>query len=125
VLAWLARVALAGRFWPDVVAARARACLRNALWVLRRAAGAELFDASRDRVGLHPAVAVDVAAFAEHGRAGRHAEAVALYRGELLSGLEGEWVHEAREAHRRQLAAPSKRWPRRPRRRATAAPRSG
>jgi len=106
VLAWLAlhpgphaRAALAGRFWPDNLDARARAGLRNALWALRRAAGAELLDASRDRVGLHPAVWVDSAAFAEHVRGGRYAEAVALHRGELLSGIEEEWVHDAREAH--------------------------
>ena len=112
VLAWLAlqpgphaRAALAGRFWPDNLDARARAGLRNALWALRRAAGAELLDASRDRVGLHPAVWVDTAAFAEHVRGGRYAEAVALHRGELLSGIEEEWVHDAREAHRRQLGA--------------------
>ena len=112
MLAWLAlhpgphaRAALAGRFWPDNLDARARAGLRNALWALRRAAGAELLDASRDRVGLHPAVWVDTAAFAEHVRGGRYAEAVALHRGELLSGIEEEWVHDAREAHRRQLGA--------------------
>ena len=112
VLAWLAlhpgphaRAALAGRFWPDNLDARARAGLRNALWALRRAAGAELLDASRDRVGLDPAVWVDTVAFAEHVRGGRYAEAVALHRGELLSGIEEEWVQDAREAHRRQLGA--------------------
>jgi hypothetical protein len=88
-----------------VLDTRARAGLRNALWALRRAAGAELLAASRDRIGLHAAVWMDAAAFAEHVRGGRHAEAVALHRGELLSGIEEEWVHDAREAHRRQLGA--------------------
>ena len=95
---------VAGRFWPDVVDARARAGLRNALWALRRVAGAGLLAASRERVGLDPAVRVDAAAFDEIARAGRWEDAVALCRGELLAGVEDEWVHDAREAHRRRLA---------------------
>ncbi len=60
--------------------------------------------ASRERVGLAPAVWVDAAAFTELARAGKVDEAVELYRGDLLAGVEDDWVHDVREAHRRQLS---------------------
>ncbi len=111
VLAWLAlhpgthrRVVVAGTFWPDVVDDRARASLRNALWALRRVAGPGLLAASRERVGLDPAVHVDAAAFDQLGRAGRWEDAVALCRGELLAGVEDDWVAGPREAHQRRLS---------------------
>ena len=102
LLAWLAlnpgshpRGAVAARFWPDVLDTSARASLRNALWALRRALGPEApaLVATRDRVGLAD-VWVDVAAFGEHLAAGRLDDALALWRGELLAGLDEEWVHE-------------------------------
>ena len=125
VLAWLSlnpgthpRASVAARFWPDVVDAKARASLRNALWALRSAfgpAGGALLAASRERVGLGPGVWVDATAFDELVRAGRFEDAVGLCRGELLAGVQDEWVHDAREAHRRQLSQALEAWPRRPR----------
>ncbi len=111
VLAWLAlhpgthrRAAVAGRFWPDVVDGRARAGLRNALWALRRVGGPGLLAASRERVGLDPAVHVDMAAFDQLARAGKWEDAVELCRGELLTGVEDDWVAGPREAHQRGLS---------------------
>jgi DNA-binding SARP family transcriptional activator len=111
VLGWLAlhpgthpRASVAARFWPDVVDVTARASLRNALWSLRRTAGADLLTASRERVGLAASVWVDAVAFAELAEAGSLEDAEALCRGELLSGVDEEWVHDAREAHRRRLS---------------------
>lgn len=115
LLAWLAlhpgdhpRGDVAARFWPDILDASARASLRTSLWALRRAlgphAGATLI-ATRDRVGLHgaPAVWLDATAFAEHLGAGRLDEALPLCRGELLAGLDDEWVHDLRDAHRARV----------------------
>ncbi|MBV9923203.1 MAG: AAA family ATPase [Pseudonocardia sp.] len=111
VLGWLAlhpgthsRASVAARFWPDVVDATAKASLRNALWSLRRAAGVDLLATSRERVGLARSVWVDVVAFGELTQAGSLEDAAALCRGELLSGVDDEWVHDAREAHRRRLS---------------------
>jgi DNA-binding SARP family transcriptional activator len=113
LLAWLAlnpgahpRGEVASRFWPDVLDSSARASLRNALWALRRAladeAGRALI-ATRERVGLAD-VWVDATAFREHVAAGRLEEALALSRGELLAGLDEEWVYEYRDLHRETLS---------------------
>jgi DNA-binding SARP family transcriptional activator len=116
LLAWLAmnpgshpRSDLAARFWPDVLDASARASLRNGLWALRRALGpdaAEALVATRERVGLRgpPSVWVDMIAFGECLASGRLDEAVELCDGELLAGLDEEWVHEHRDAHRARVS---------------------
>lgn len=115
LLGWLAlqpglhqRSAVAARFWPDVLDSSARASLRSATWSLRNAlgdAGDRYLHASRDRLGLLPDAGlwVDAVAFGELAAAGRLAEAAALSRGDLLAGLDDEWVLEAREAHRAKL----------------------
>src|SRR4051794_8980721 len=112
LLAWLAlnpgrhpRGDVAARFWPDVLDSSARSSLRNGLWALRRALGpdAAALVATRDRVGLE-AGWLDATAFAEHVEAGELDEALALCRGELLAGLDEEWVHEYRDAHRERLS---------------------
>ena len=46
----------------------------------------------------------DAAAFEEHFAAGRLDEALALCRGELLAGLDDEWVYEYRDAHRLRVS---------------------
>jgi len=116
LLAWLAlnpgehpRGELAARFWPDVLDSSARASLRNSLWALRKALDEEdagALVATRERVGLTgaPDVWVDAIAFEEDLAAGRLDEALALTRGELLAGLEDEWVYEHRDAHRLRLS---------------------
>ena len=116
LLAWLAlnpgnhpRGELAARFWPEVLDSSARASLRNSLWALRKALDAEDADAlvaTRERVGLkgEPDVWVDVVDFERDLAAGRLDEALALTRGELLAGLEDDWVYEYRDAHRLRLS---------------------
>ncbi|MGB8876752.1 MAG: AAA family ATPase, partial [Solirubrobacteraceae bacterium] len=115
LFAWLAlnpgshpRADLAARFWPEVLDSSARASLRNAIWAIRRSLGTEGSDAvlaTRERVGLDgPRVWIDATAFREHLKNERFDEALELCRGELLAGLEDEWVYEFRDAHRELLS---------------------
>src|SRR5207253_10303811 len=108
LLAWLAchpgmhaRSKVAGLFWPDVLDESARTSLRAALTELRRALGpaAPHLLATRDQVGLiGDGLEVDVRAFDELLVSGLLEDALALAsEGELLAGLEDEWVHEERE----------------------------
>lgn len=115
LLAWLAlnpglhpRSSVAARFWPDVLDESARASLRSALWSLRRLLGEDAngaLVATRDRVGLDGEVWVDVAEAERLRREGRLDEALELCEGELLPGLEDEWVLDARDEHRDWTAA--------------------
>jgi DNA-binding SARP family transcriptional activator len=114
LLAWLAlhpgehlRGELASRFWPEVLDASARASLRNSLWAIRRALGpdGEALVTTRERVGLAPDVSVDIREFEERVAAGELDEALALARGELLAGMEDEWILEPRESHREAVSA--------------------
>jgi DNA-binding SARP family transcriptional activator/tetratricopeptide (TPR) repeat protein len=114
LLAWLAlhpgphaRGELAGRFWPDVLDTSARTSLRAALTELRAALGpgADHLVAGRETVALDgDGLWVDVRAFAALLAEGRVAEAVDACAGELLSGMDEDWVHEARGAHRDRIA---------------------
>src|SRR3954451_10835169 len=114
LLGWLAlhpgthpRSEVAGRFWPDVLDSSARKSLRTELVAVRHALGAAgegVLVATRDTVGLvGDAVFVDAREFDRLVREGRLAEAVDLCNGELLPGLDGEWVYEARESHRHRF----------------------
>ena len=114
LLGWLAlhpgmhpRSEVAGRFWPDVLDSSARKSLRTELVAVRHALGAAgegVLVATRDTVGLvGDAVFVDAREFERLVREGRLEEAVELCDGELLPGLDAEWVYEARESHRRPL----------------------
>jgi DNA-binding SARP family transcriptional activator/tetratricopeptide (TPR) repeat protein len=114
LLGWLAlhpgmhpRSEVAGRFWPDVLDSSARKSLRTELAAVRHAlgpAGEDALVATRDTVGLvGDAVFVDVREFERLAREGRLEEAVGLCDGQLLPGLDAEWVYEARESHRRHL----------------------
>ncbi len=110
LLAWLAlnpglhsRSALAGRLRPDVAEESARKTLRDAVYELRRAlgpAGREAVVATRDRVGLRDEeVRVNVREFRRRRAAGDMAQAVAAGDGELLAGLDEDWVLRARAEH--------------------------
>jgi DNA-binding SARP family transcriptional activator/Tfp pilus assembly protein PilF len=114
VLGWLAlhpgmqpRSSVAARLWPDVLDASARASLRSAVWALRRALDDDdgrLLVATRDQVGLGgPGVDVwvDLREFDRLARAGRPEDALALDQGgELLAGIDEEWIYAARDEHR-------------------------
>jgi DNA-binding SARP family transcriptional activator len=100
----LARADIAGRFWPDVLDASARASLRSALWTLRRALG-EWLVVDRDRAGLRDGdgLWVDVREFERLVADGDPEHALALCRGELLEGLEDEWALARRQRHRERV----------------------
>jgi DNA-binding SARP family transcriptional activator len=115
LLGWLAlhpgthpRSELASRFWPDVLDSSARASLRTALHDLRRAlgeSGAAQLETSRERAGLVGEVWVDAFAARELDAQGRTPEALELCRGELLTGLDEDWVLAARDDERRAVIA--------------------
>jgi class 3 adenylate cyclase len=116
LLAWLAlerrmhsRSALAARFWPDVLDESARTSLRSALSALRKALGPDseqYLIAGRDGVGLagDSLVWTDIGAFEQCIADGRLEEALALSHGELLAGLDDDWVYERRDEHRDRIA---------------------
>jgi DNA-binding SARP family transcriptional activator/tetratricopeptide (TPR) repeat protein len=122
LLGWLAlhpgahsRAAVAAELWPDVLDESARGSLRVALVDLRRALGeaaAGTLMATREEIGLNdsPELEIDARRFTELVEAGMRTEALALWRGELLEGLDaGDWVVELRDEYRdrrsRALAA--------------------
>src|SRR3954452_14913617 len=100
------RAQLAARFWPDVLDESARTSLRSALAALRRSLGPEadrFLVATRERAGLTNEVETDVAELERLRAAGRLEEAMALSRGELLSGLDDDWVLVARDEWRQKI----------------------
>lgn len=102
-----ARTELAARFWPDVLDESARTSLRSALSAARRALGPEADHhllATRESVGLADEVWTDAAEFDRLVDAGRWAEAIQLSRGGLLTGLDDDWVLEARDEWRERVA---------------------
>jgi DNA-binding SARP family transcriptional activator/tetratricopeptide (TPR) repeat protein len=114
LLGWIAlhpgmhpRSEVAARFWPDVLDSSARKSLRTELVAVRRALGVEnegVLVATRDMVGLvGDSLFVDAREFERLVRASRLGEAAELCDGELLPGLDAEWVYEARESHRHRL----------------------
>ena len=121
-MGWLAlhpgahsRAAVAAELWPDVLDESARGSLRVALVDLRRALGdaaGRALVATRDQIGLidSPELEVDARRFTALLEAGMTSEALALWRGELLEGLDaGDWLVELRDEYRdrrsRALAA--------------------
>ena len=114
LLGWLAafpgehaRADVAARLWPDVLDSSARASLRTALSELRGALGpaAMHLRATRETVALGgQGLGVDLRAFSELIGAGRLEDALALCRGEVLEGLDEEWVFELRSRHAAERA---------------------
>jgi class 3 adenylate cyclase/tetratricopeptide (TPR) repeat protein len=116
LLGWLAlergmhaRSRLAARFWPDVLDESARTSLRSALSGLRRALGPDseqYLIAGRDDVGLagDSLVWTDVEEFERCLAQARLEEALELCCGELLAGLDDDWVYERRDEHRGHVA---------------------
>jgi class 3 adenylate cyclase/tetratricopeptide (TPR) repeat protein len=116
LLGWLAlerrmqpRSSLAARFWPDVLDESARTSLRSALSALRKALGPDserYLIAGRDEVGLagDSLVWTDIAEFDRCVAEERLEDALALSRGELLAGLDEDWVYERRDEHRDGVA---------------------
>jgi DNA-binding SARP family transcriptional activator len=114
VLGWLAlhpgpqlRMKLATTLWPDVTDACARNNLRQVVWDLRRVLdhGAAQLGGDRDHVGflVGPELWIDASAFDALVAAERLADAIGLVRGDLLDGLDDEWIDEERARWRRKL----------------------
>ncbi len=101
-----ARPQLAARFWPDVLDESARTSLRSALAALRRSLGPQAdryLVATRESTGLTGDVETDVAEFERLRDADRLEEAMELWRGDLLSGLDDDWVLIARDEWRQKV----------------------
>jgi DNA-binding SARP family transcriptional activator/tetratricopeptide (TPR) repeat protein len=100
-------------FWPDTDQARARAALRQALYVLRSETGIDLV-ATRgtEEVAASPSLKCDAVEFERLADAGRNAEALALHRGPFLDGFHipdaaefERWVETRRDTLRRRAIA--------------------
>lgn len=98
------REELCDLLWPDVDLETGRSNLRQALASLRRqleppgTSGGSVLIADRHCLQLNPnAVIADVGRFENALKAGRLAEAEALYVGELLPGFYDDWVIDERE----------------------------
>lgn len=83
------RDSLVALFWPELDQEHARAALRQALHVLRRSLGdGALESRGDDEIGLgHADFWCDMRAFDNAIEAGRDADALELYRGDLLDGF--------------------------------------
>src|SRR5262245_24302839 len=103
-----ARERLAGLLWSDRAEAQARDSLKQSLAGMRqvfRQAGLDPMRTDRDSVALEPdRIETDVLEFATLAKAStRPDRAAALYRGELLEGIDGTspefeaWLHTERE----------------------------
>jgi predicted ATPase len=111
-----AREELASLLWPEADAVTGRNRLRQTLSLLKAVleppgAPAVLL-ADRRVLRVAPGMLwCDASAFEQAWRAGQHASAQALYRGELLPGLYDEWIVEERQRlaslHDRLGEAPS------------------
>jgi serine/threonine-protein kinase len=93
------RDALLGMFWPELDQNHARAALRRAIYFLRQALGDEVIIGRGDEelAIQEEGFVSDVAGFEAALAAGNFAEAVDLYRGDLL---EGYFVSQAPEFER-------------------------
>lgn len=83
------RDSLVGLFWPDLDEEHARGALRRSLYFLRRSCGDDvIISRGEDAVGVRTdAIWCDVIAFDAAAAAGRHGDALELYRGDLLEGF--------------------------------------
>jgi DNA-binding SARP family transcriptional activator/TolB-like protein len=113
------RDALLPLFWPETAGEPARASLRRALHFLRShlgegvivTRGEEEVDVAAEQLGC------DVRVFEAHLAAGREAEALALYHGDLLAGFFvsdaapelDEWIDRARRRYREAAFAAAER----------------
>ena len=103
------RDGLVALFWPEADGETARAALRRALHFLRTHLGeGVVVTRGEEEVAVSlERLSCDVLAFEEHLAAGREAEALALYRGDLLAGFFvteaapelDEWIERTRRRY--------------------------
>ncbi len=113
------RDTLLALFWPELSASNARGALSQALYVLRSTLGDQaILTRGDDEVGLSREVVwCDVHAFEAALDAGQPGDALALYRGDLLSGFSlgdapefGRWLDRERERLRERAAEGAWGW---------------
>ncbi len=97
----LGRDSMAFTLWPDVPEEEARANLRRALYLLQRwlpqYSNAWFFTNRRSiQWNTGAPYSFDVAEYEAHEQAGRLAEAASLYTGDLLEGVDEEWIDAER-----------------------------
>ena len=103
------RDSVAAVFWPELDQSKARAALRQALYVLRSELGEDVIvSRGGDEVGISTALTCDAVLLEQHVERGEFEQALALYQGDFLTGFfisdapEFErWVDEQREQLRR------------------------
>ena len=111
------RDTLLALFWPELDDAHARPALNQAIRFLRKELGAAsatevVISRGADELGINPAsLWCDACAFGDELRAGRHADALALYRGDFLKGFFAggsaeldEWLDRERAEFRANAA---------------------
>jgi TolB-like protein/DNA-binding SARP family transcriptional activator/Tfp pilus assembly protein PilF len=101
--------------WPELDTAHARGALRQALHGLRRATDElTILTRGEQEIGVNrETLWCDAVELRQHADAGRHAEALALYRGDFLEGFYAsdvapefdQWIAETRADLRRRVAA--------------------
>lgn len=101
LVGWLAlhpgrqgRAEVAARLWPGTAPESSRANLRTAVWAVHQAWGQAALEADRSSVGLPPGTWVDA-----------RDDGDADVDGELLPGLDDDWLSDARDLHRRAVVA--------------------
>jgi len=102
-------------FWPDLDQSQARQALRQSLYFLRQSLGANiLVNRGAEEIGIAAdAFSCDARAFADLLHEGHLADALALYRGDLLAGVYiadassafDEWLESTRGQIREQAVA--------------------
>lgn len=99
-------------FWPNATRERGRGSLRNALHFLRLHLGANAIRSHGDGLIVDPGVVgCDARLFQSRIAERRHEEALALYRGDLLAGIDlresrrvDTWLEQERASFRREAA---------------------
>ncbi|MEO5826837.1 MAG: BTAD domain-containing putative transcriptional regulator [Gemmatimonadales bacterium] len=109
---WHRRDSVLATLWPDFAQDRARAALRSALYTLRlHLPEGAIAARGADDLSVDPGkITTDVAGMAGDFAAGRYADALAIYRGDLLPGVFSpgggefdQWL-EGRRRHCRSIA---------------------
>jgi TolB-like protein/DNA-binding SARP family transcriptional activator/Tfp pilus assembly protein PilF len=106
---------IVGLLWPELDTAHARGALRQALHGLRRATDDRtILTRGEQEIGVNrETLWCDAVELRQHADAGRHAEALALYRGDFLEGFFAsdvapefdQWIADTRADLRRRAAA--------------------
>jgi DNA-binding SARP family transcriptional activator/TolB-like protein len=100
---------LLGLFWPESDLRGGRASLSQAVHFLRQYLGKDaIINRGDEEIGVGPDIWCDAAAFQAHVSAGRYAEAMELYHGDLLAGVFVEqadgfeqWLEQKRDTFQR------------------------